>query len=123
MKRLLSRIAMAVNTLARRSGKVFPDRYFRQDILTASQFRQVLVYVLFNARKHDTTRDWNHGIDTYSSTVWFQDWAEGAGPPVVEGPNRHGPSIVAEPRTWLAQTGWKLWGGGPLRLDDQPRGA
>lgn len=119
MKRLLSRVAMMVNAIARRHGKVFPDRYSRQDILSASHFRNVLVYVLFNARKHDTARDWAGGVDTYSSTVWFTDWAEGAGPAHPEtASSRHGPSIVAPPQTWLARTGWKLHGGGPLRLDD-----
>jgi REP element-mobilizing transposase RayT len=121
MKRLLSRIAMTINAIARRSGRVFRDRYFRQDILTCTHFRNLLVYVLFNARKHDTTRDWKNGIDRYSSTVWFRDWAEGGGPPPPTEASlaEDGPSIVAEPQSWVAKTGWKLHGGGLLRLDDR----
>jgi REP element-mobilizing transposase RayT len=120
MKRLLSRIAMTINAIARRSGRVFRDRYFRQDILSCTHYRNLLVYVLFNARKHDTTRDWRNGIDTYSSTDWFHDWAPGAGPPPrdAEAIARAGPPLVVEPRSWVAKTGWKLHGGGLLRLDD-----
>jgi REP element-mobilizing transposase RayT len=120
MQRLLSRIALAINAIARRRGKVFRDRYFRQDLKSPTQVRNALVYVMFNVQKHDTTRDWTGGLDTYSSSVWFRDWAPDSAP-TPSGLLTAGPPIVAEPRSWLARTGWRVRGGGPIRLDAQVR--
>jgi putative transposase len=118
MQRLLSRIALAINGVARRRGKVFRDRYFRQDLTSPTQVRNALIYVMFNVRKHDLVGDWEKGIDTYSSTMWFDGWAPDCAP---SGRTRAGPPIVAEPRSWLARTGWNVRGGGPIRLDARVR--
>jgi REP element-mobilizing transposase RayT len=120
MQRLLSRIALAINGIARRRGKVFRDRYFRQDLTSPTQVRNALVYVMFNLQKHDTTRDWSGGLDMYSSSVWFTGWAPDCAPPPA-GRERAGPPIVAEPQSWLARTGWRVRGGGPIRLDARVR--
>src|SRR5689334_16370122 len=86
VQRLLSRIAMAVNAVARRSGKVWRDRYFRQDLTVPSQVRNALVYVLFNIKKHAQRSDeevalWSDSVDPYSSAAWLDGWSEKSRPP------------------------------------------
>jgi len=123
IQRLLSRAAMAVNALARRSGSVWRDRHHREPLTTPSQVRNAYAYVLFNLRKHelasgspsDAALD---GFDACSSARWFEDWSPAA-PAPIEGRARAGPPIVARPRTWLARKGWKTRG--LLRFDEVPR--
>jgi putative transposase len=52
MRTLFSRIAFAVNAVARRSGKLFRDRHHRHELTRPSEVRNALVYILFNDRKH-----------------------------------------------------------------------
>ncbi|MDB4934006.1 MAG: hypothetical protein JWP87_978 [Labilithrix sp.] len=123
VQRLLSRAAMAINALARRAGKLWRDRHDRQPLTTPSQVRNALVYVLFNHRKHELESGNPSdaalgGLDTCSSTAWFEDWSPSAAPPRSD-PARTGPPLVVPPRTWLARKGWKRRG--LLRLDELPR--
>jgi putative transposase len=119
MQRLLSRIAMVVNGIARRRGKVFRDRYFRQDLRSPRQMRNALVYVLFNMRKHVHDREWGTGLDGYSSAEWFDGWAAADAASAVRA--RAGPAPVVPPRSWLARTGWNVRAGGPLRRTENVR--
>ena len=122
VQRLLSRAAMAINALARRSGRVWRDRHHREPLTTPSQVRNTYAYVLFNNRKHemasgspsDAALD---GFDQCSSTQWFRDWSP-ASPAPRAFLERAGPPIVVPPRTWLANKGWKTWG--LLRSDEIP---
>jgi REP element-mobilizing transposase RayT len=122
IQRLLSRAAMAINALARRSGSVWRDRHHREPLTTPSQVRNTYAYVLFNNRKHemasgspsDASLD---GIDQCSSTLWFEDWSP-ACPASPASLACAGPPILARPRTWLASKGWKTWG--LLRADEVP---
>jgi REP element-mobilizing transposase RayT len=122
VQRLLSRAAMAINALARRSGSVWRDRHHREPLTTPSQVRNTLAYVLFNHRKHemasgspsDAALD---GFDGCSSTPWFHDWSPACPAPPMS-LERAGPPIVATPRTWLADKGWKTRG--LLRFDEIP---
>ena len=120
LQRLLSRLAMTINAIARRRGKVWRDRYHRRDLRSPQQFRNALVYVLFNMRKHAPTyRDaelWAGCIDPCSSAAWLVGWADGAGPP-ASSIARAGPSVVAAPRSWLARGGWERRG--RLRIDER----
>ena len=123
IQRLLSRTAMAVNALARRSGSVWRDRHHREPLTTPSQVRNAYAYVLFNLRKHqveggnpsDATLD---AFDECSSARWFEDWSPAA-PAPPDSFARAGPRVVAAPQTWLARTGWKP--SGLLRFDEVPR--
>ncbi len=123
IQRLLSRAAMAINALARRSGSVWRDRHHREPLTTPSQVRNAYAYVLFNLRKHemesgspsDAALD---GFDACSSTRWFVDWSTAA-PAPPEGIVGAGPPIVAPAETWLARRGWKTRG--LLRFDEIPR--
>jgi REP element-mobilizing transposase RayT len=123
MQRLLSRAAMAINALARRSGKLWRDRHDRQPLATPSQVRNALVYVLFNDRKHELeTSNPSEaalaGFDPCSSTRWFRDWSPSS-PAPLEGLERAGPPITVAPYSWLARKGWKRRG--LLRFDEVPR--
>ncbi len=123
IQRLLSRAAMAINALARRSGSVWRDRHHREPLTTPSQVRNAYAYVLFNLRKHEMasgspTDAALDGFDACSSTRWFEDWSPAA-PAPPEGLARAGPPIIARPHTWLARKGWKTRG--LLRFDEIPR--
>ena len=123
IQRLLSRIALALNGIARRRGKVWRDRYFRQDLTSPQQVRNALVYVLFNVRKHAQDSDeevalWRDSVDPYSSTAWLDGWSEESRP-LAGGLASFGPPIVAAPQSWLFRDGWKRRG--PIRLTDRPR--
>jgi REP element-mobilizing transposase RayT len=123
VQRLLSRAAMTVNALARRSGKLWGDRHHREVLTTPSQVRNAYVYVLFNLRKHELASPAPSisamtAVDGCSSTFWFDGWSPRA-PLPPETIAAGGPSIVASPATWLARRGWKTRG--LLRVDEVPR--
>ena len=123
VQRLLSRAAMAVNALARRSGKLWGDRHHREPLTTPSQVRNAYVYVLFNHRKHELASPAPSvsifvTADDCSSTSWLEGWSPHA-PPPPQAFARAGPSIVSPPLTWLARRGWKTRG--LLRFDEAPR--
>jgi REP element-mobilizing transposase RayT len=122
VQRLLSRAAMAINALARRSGSVWRDRHHREPLTTPSQVRNTYAYVLFNDRKHEMAGGWPSDatlatLDDCSSAQWFRDWSPGSAAPLVS-LERAGPPILAAPRSWLADKGWKTWG--LLRFDEIP---
>ncbi len=126
MQRLLSRAALAVNEIAKRSGKLWRDRYHRRDLTTPRAVRSAFVYVLFNVRKHelfDSDRvELFTALDPFSSAAWFdpRGWSPRARPPALQ-IARAGPSIVAEPTSWLARTGWKRSRLGLLCAGEHPR--
>jgi REP element-mobilizing transposase RayT len=133
MQLLFSRIAFEVNRVALRSGKLFRDRHHRHELVTPTEVRRTLVYVLFNSRKHRlggslaaepaTVTRLRASLDPYGSVVWFDDWAPLARPPpelVAAERVRAGPSPLARPRTWLAAAGWMRARGGRIRFDELP---
>src|SRR4030095_16891043 len=84
------RIARAVNGALGRKGKVFADRYHRRDLGSPTEVRNVLNYVLNNARKH--VRHIGHvayveastsgeGFDGWSEPVEGYRWLDGDIPP------------------------------------------
>ena len=124
IQRLLSRAAMAVNALARRSGKVWRDRHHREPLTTPSQVRHALVYVLFNLRKHELasgnpTDAALDGFDACSSARWFADWSPAA-PAPPDAPARAPAQRSSPPPTHGSRAkGWKTRG--LIRFDEVPR--
>ena len=113
---LASRLARRLNRKLRRRGPLFRERYHARALATPLEVRRCIAYVLTNAAKHDDPipdRDTQvvDGIDPCSSARWFPGWMR---PP----PAPEKPSPCAEPRTWLATTGWRRHG--LLRRSEQP---
>jgi hypothetical protein len=128
MKLLFSRIALAVNCVAGRAGKLFADRHHRHELATPTEVRHALVYILFNDRKHHRSGRTTTGaatLDNASSAIWVTDWSPNSAPDArvlaqrrAEYPS--GPPVTRG-TTWLATTGWRRARGGPLRFDERPR--
>lgn len=124
LQRLASRVAMDINRIALRTGKLWRERYHRRDLTSPSQVRNALVYVLMNVRTHDGGNEVLVGhhltwLDPCSSARWFTDWHPTAGPPHPHVPLSDEPPPVVPARTWLASKGWQPRG--LLRFDELPR--
>jgi hypothetical protein len=112
---LATRLARALNRLARRKGKVFADRYHARTLETPREVRRALAYVLNNARRHGVGGRARAGwIDPYSSGAAFDGWR--TAPAVVRSA-----IPVARARTWLLSRGWRRHG--LLDPAEIPRGA
>jgi putative transposase len=110
---LAVRIARALNKLWARRGKVFADRYHDRVLQSPREVRNVLAYVMGNARKHAAEGrhvSVPHPIDEFSSAVWFDGFRERftvRGIDVTVRP-------IADARTWLLNVGWRRHGLLPL---------
>jgi REP element-mobilizing transposase RayT len=138
MRKLFSRIALAVNAIAKRRGSLFRDRHHRAELDGPTKTRNALVYVLFNDRKHHAqnggaiTDELLSELDERSSAAWLErgDWDARARPPpeaIARLRARYDDigglgSPRTDPKTWLAQCGWRLHGrGGAIKLHELPR--
>jgi hypothetical protein len=106
---LAIRLALAVNRVLGRKGKVVGDRYHARPLTTPRQMRTSMVYVLLNFRKHLRAPAC---IDPRSSGQHFSGWQAAPVVPDVA------PATV-QPGTWMARVGWRR-AGGPLRVDEHP---
>jgi hypothetical protein len=106
---LAIRLALAVNRVLGRKGKVVGDRYHARALTTPRAMRTSMVYVLLNFRKHLRAPAC---IDPRSSGQHFSGWQ--AAPVATDVP-----PATAEAGTWMARAGWRR-AGGPLRVDEQP---
>jgi len=107
----------------RRCGQVFADRYHAEVIMSPTQARHTISYVLNNWRKHNEDRDglastWL--VDPFSSGIVFPDWLELQDQPWMW-PIRetYDPPLVRRPQSWLLREGWRR-GGGPISARDVP---
>lgn len=114
MQRLASRIARRINLLVGRRGSLWRERYHRRDLASPRQFRNALVYVTFNFRKHASPGQRAvraRVIDGLSSGIWIDDWTSDAFTEYVhQHRERAGPRPTARPTTWIARVGWKRLG-------------
>jgi putative transposase len=109
---LAVRCAKAVNRAVGRRGRVWGDRYDGKAKDSPTLMRHLLIYVLFNAKKHipGSAED----IDPCSSAPWFGGFRERIARSTA-------PSPVRAPRTWLADVGW-MKAGGLISIHDAPAG-
>ncbi len=116
MRRLVIRLAKRIDVVARggRRGKVWADRYHRQDLTSPRQVRNTLVYVLQNGWKHGHVRP--GALDAYSSADVFTGFSDAISRPPPED------DFAPRPASWLLRIGW-LRAGGKLRVTDRPRPA
>jgi putative transposase len=115
MKGLGVRIARHVNCLLLSRGGVFVDRYHSRTLKTPRDVRNVLVYVIFNRKKHQPGFA---GLDQCSSAQFFGGWSNGTGFPKARGSPDDWP--VVSPQSWLLSRGWERWG--KLDAEDAPTG-
>ena len=98
MHSLTVRLARALNRLWKRKGPVFADRYHAHVLKCPTEARNVLRYVLNNARKHRVHAA--PGPDPLSSGATFRWWLD-----VDAAATREDP-CVEEPTHWLLTEGW-----------------
>ncbi len=91
MQALTIRMAKALNRLAKRSGRVFADRFWSRLLATPREVRHAINYVLGNARQHAERMG-----------LWI---TLPAADPYAAGPGQQRLGIYA-PRTWLLRVGW-----------------
>jgi hypothetical protein len=114
MHGLAIRLALAVNRVLGRKGKVVGDRYHVRPLTTPRQMRTSMVYVLLNFRKHLRAPA---GIDPRSSGPHLSGWHQAPGVPI--GPAATVAPATVAPATWMAAIGWQR-AGGPLKLEERP---
>jgi hypothetical protein len=106
---LAIRLALAVNRVLGRKGKVVGDRYHARPLTSPRRMRTSMVYVLLNFRTHLRAPAC---VDPMSSGPHFSGWQRAPAANDVE-------PATALPATWMARAGW-LRAGGPLRVEEQP---
>ncbi len=103
---LAIRIAMGLNDLLGRTGKVFTERYHAVPLASPRQIRRALAYVLLQERRHAAgrRRALTTTLDRCSSAPGFDGFKNVA--------PRAGPwsETVVEAGTWLLATGWRRHG-------------
>jgi REP element-mobilizing transposase RayT len=92
IKSMAIRAARGLNSMMGSRGSVFADRYHSRDLRTPTEVRRALAYVLCNYQSHALRR----GDKVPTS---FVDHFGSSYPG-----NRE---LVAQPHTWLLQTGWR----------------
>jgi REP element-mobilizing transposase RayT len=109
MKSFGIRLARTVRRIFGWRGRVLAERYHLRVLRTPREVRNVLRYVLLNARKH--ARRAMDALDAASSARWFDGWTTAPAVPAD-------PSPVARARTWLLRVGWRRHG--PIDPHDVP---
>jgi len=114
MHALKVRMAKSINGLLGRKGAVFTDRYNVRFLRTPTEVRNLLCYVLNNARRHRSGRRQPHGdwVDPQSSARWFNGWR-------TQVP-AHDDNPLPAPRTWLLRKGWRRGRGGLIDTSEIP---
>ncbi len=118
LRSLIIRIARRLNLLLGRKGRVLDDRYHRRDLLSPTEVRNALRYVLGNFKKHGVVPPHLLVFDSYSSAVSLDVWIG------FEGFIRTLPRSFLrsirprDPWTWLLRRGWQR--AGQLSLADAP---
>ncbi len=105
MQGLAIRLARGFNRVARRSGKVWGDRYHARPLTSPREVRHGIVYVLMNHKKH---RAADGLLDARSSALWFDGFDSETTLALAQMRTRAPP--VSLPRTWLAAVGWRRHG-------------
>ena len=119
---LAVRLARGLNAKLGRAGKLLATRFHARILKTPREVRNVLRYVLLNARHHAAERGakldrgW---FDPYSSAAWFDGWTQALR---ADGDWKRDllglPRPTATATNWLLTTGWRRRG--LLRIDEVP---
>jgi REP element-mobilizing transposase RayT len=104
MSALTIRMALALNRLWRRKGRVLEGRFHCRALKTPLEAHRSVAYALRNAQHHGILVP--HGIDPCSSARWFEGWTTSCPPR----PAAEFPSPLPRAKTWLLTEGVKLHG-------------
>jgi putative transposase len=115
MKGFAVRVARHLNGLLSSRGNIWADRYHARALRTPRDVRNVLVYVIFNRKKHGG--GCAAAVDPCSSAEFLDGWSERPRFANPRGSPEDWP--VAPCQTWLLRSGWKRHG--KLDPDDEPR--
>jgi len=107
------RIARRVNSLLRRRGRFWADRWHGRDLEGPRQVRNALVYVIQNRKKHARSAV----LDPLSSAASFDGFAT----PIPRSFSGIGPPWVVAAKTWLLRSGWRRHG--LIGLSEAPAGS
>jgi REP-associated tyrosine transposase len=105
MKGCNARIALTLNSLWRRRGKVFRERFHDVALKTLRQVHNALKYVLNNHFKHGVQSNAYaapHDPDVFSSARYFDGW-RGRAPDLLPGAD----GAVVVRGGWKLSCGWK----------------
>ncbi len=124
MRTLNVRLAKRLNRCFGRRGALLAERYHARRLQAPREVRNVLRYVLLNARHHAAergTRLARGWVDPASSAAWFEGWQHphhlDRGAYWIVQLLRH-PRPTQPARTWLCSVGWRRHG--LLAIDDIP---
>jgi REP element-mobilizing transposase RayT len=92
------------------TGRVFKERYHEHVLKQPLEVRNVLLYVLANAKKHGAIKA--HERDFYSSARYFDGFAKVR---AQKPPNE----LLERATAWLLTTGWKNYG--LIKATEMPR--
>jgi REP element-mobilizing transposase RayT len=115
---LAVRVSRGVNRALSRRGRLWADRYHARELTSPRAFRNALVYVLANHRKHAASVA---AIDPCSSAAWFSGWKDEPRTSFAFDDvrrRRDAPPPIAPPKTWLASVGWRRHG--LVAVDESP---
>lgn len=101
MRGLVISLAMRLNNLLRRKGRVWGDRWHGEELRSPNEVRNRLIYVFRQLARHGTRMIGDGLIDVLSSASRFKGWRRPVAP-IIE--PESWPEVV--PRTWLLGTGW-----------------
>lgn len=112
MKAIGARLALAVNRVAGRAGRVLADRYHVRLLPTPKEVHHALRYVLLNARRHapSATKSLSARLDPASSARWFEGWRCRVSSASEHGAAHLRRAPVARAKTWLLTVGWRRHG-------------
>ena len=121
---LFCSLAKRLNKAFDRQGRIWDDRYDRQDLTTPTRLRRALRYVFQNVVKHTRRAlplapGGQKRPDPFSSGAYFDGWIEqnlDLSPPFGL------PRPTTDPDTWLLRVGWRK-AGGPISIDEYPKAA
>jgi REP element-mobilizing transposase RayT len=101
MRGLVISLAMRLNRLLRRKGRVWGDRWHGEELRSPNEVRNRLVYVFRQLARHGTRMIGDGLIDVLSSASRFKGWRRPVVPIIDPDSWPEG-----KPRTWLLGTGW-----------------
>ena len=104
------RIARGLNRLWNLKGSRFPDRYHLRVLGALREVRNVLNYVLNNARHHGHRYP---GVDPFSSGPSFSGWSTAPPHHFPHNIPLPAPLLLPTPHSWKLTRGWRTHG----RLD------